>query len=223
MPIEDGLYRYVEAENVGTFSGLLNKQTDALRASRALQSFRWANAAARTAQTGMRDGDTGLQLDTGMTYTRVSGVWKRSGSQSWIAYTPQITVPGGQNISLGNGSVRAKWKPLDPTTIFLNIYFSVGSTTGFPASGAMGWNLPSGLTIQGDGLETFLNGKIYSAALSANFSAYGMGSDGSVGFIAYSPNSFNNAAELKYTPVDTGRLSVGSNLSLWGHLPVAGL
>lgn len=41
-----------------------------------LQSFGWVNAAARTAQTGMRAGDTGYQADTDTQYRWSGAAWK---------------------------------------------------------------------------------------------------------------------------------------------------
>jgi hypothetical protein len=42
---------------------------------RANFSYRWANAAARTAQTGMRNGDRGFQIDTAQWYERIASAW----------------------------------------------------------------------------------------------------------------------------------------------------
>lgn len=44
--------------------------------SRALQTFRWANATERNAQVGMREGDMGLQEDSGRLYTYTSSAWQ---------------------------------------------------------------------------------------------------------------------------------------------------
>ena len=42
---------------------------------RATYTYRWANAAARTAQTGMRNGDEGYQVDTDVWYLRKGNAW----------------------------------------------------------------------------------------------------------------------------------------------------
>lgn len=56
-------------------------------AQRQIRTFKWANAAARTAQTGMSEGDVGHQIDTRVTYLYTSSAWK-AWSSSWTLYTP---------------------------------------------------------------------------------------------------------------------------------------
>lgn len=53
--------------------------------TRQIQSFVWANAAARTAQTGMNEGDWGFQQDTDVTY--------RYANATWSPYYPGGMVP----------------------------------------------------------------------------------------------------------------------------------
>jgi len=53
--------------------------------------YLWANAAARTAQTGMVAGQKGYQTDTGITYRRNASTWKEWESD-WITYTPTLTL-----------------------------------------------------------------------------------------------------------------------------------
>lgn len=50
--------------------------TLAITGNRQIQTFRWANAAARTAQTGMVAGDTGYQTDTAMEYIYTGSAWR---------------------------------------------------------------------------------------------------------------------------------------------------
>lgn len=49
---------------------------DSVRTTRAVQNFRWANAAARTAQTGMVAGDRGYQVDTATDYIYSGSAWR---------------------------------------------------------------------------------------------------------------------------------------------------
>lgn len=53
----------------------LGNNFTAFAATRQIQTYRWANAAARTAQTGMSAGDMGVQLDTMVSY-RYSTAWR---------------------------------------------------------------------------------------------------------------------------------------------------
>lgn len=84
--------------------------------------FLWANAAARTAQTGMVNGDSGYQLDTASTYTRVSGAWVRNqktyvwaDSTARGAQTGMASGDAGQQLDTGtqyqyNGTVWKAWE-----------------------------------------------------------------------------------------------------------------
>ncbi|UXO93841.1 hypothetical protein Pan2_22 [Pseudanabaena phage Pan2] len=65
---------------------------------RQIQTFVWANAAARTAQTGMIAGDFGYQTDTGLTY--------RYNGSSWVvAYSSGLTNAIATSVS-GTGVAR---------------------------------------------------------------------------------------------------------------------
>lgn len=54
--------------------------------TRQVYTYRWANAAARTAQTGMRNGDTGYQLDTRIKWTYNGTVWQPHDT-GWVTMT----------------------------------------------------------------------------------------------------------------------------------------
>jgi hypothetical protein len=67
----------------------------AITGNRAIQTFRWANSAARNAQTGIQAGDQGYQVDTGYWYVYRGGSWVPSNSPA------SLIVPTGQV----NGSI----------------------------------------------------------------------------------------------------------------------
>lgn len=75
--------------------------------SRAIQTFRWANATERTAQTGMQAGDMGYQVDTGTQYRHAGGAWVPS-PQALIA-TRTSTTPAVGAASFANLSANANW------------------------------------------------------------------------------------------------------------------
>lgn len=56
------------------FAALAQGVQNALN-TRALKSYRWDNASARTTQSGMAEGDTGVQLDSDVSYTYTNGSW----------------------------------------------------------------------------------------------------------------------------------------------------
>jgi hypothetical protein len=70
--------------------------------TRQIQTFVWANSAARTAQTGMIAGDFGFQTDTSTTY-RYSG-------SSWVAFYP------GSNVAMIPSSVAGTGVSFSSTT-----------------------------------------------------------------------------------------------------------
>lgn len=73
---------------------------------RALRTYRWANAAARTAQAGMQANDRGFQVDTGVDYRYNGSSWKEWESD-WITWTTAPT-----NLTVGSGGTilqRYKW------------------------------------------------------------------------------------------------------------------
>lgn len=57
------------------FGTMASSMQSALSNTRALKSFRWANNAARTAQTGMQKNDRGYQADTDALYTYDGSTW----------------------------------------------------------------------------------------------------------------------------------------------------
>lgn len=54
-------------------------QIDTLVSNRAIQTYKWANQAARLAQTGMTEGDIGDQQDTDVTYRYSGAAWQAVG------------------------------------------------------------------------------------------------------------------------------------------------
>jgi hypothetical protein len=77
--------------------GDLASSIDAWANTREIQDYRWANAAARTAETGMVAGAEGFQVDTALTYKYDGSAWKPWQSLKPVSYTPTWT-----NITVGN-------------------------------------------------------------------------------------------------------------------------
>jgi len=81
---------------------------DDIEATRQNYDYRWANAAARAAQTGMRAGDRGLQVDTLAAYQYSGSAWVFSGfldtgsvtvssfSNSWASSTAAYSRKAGR-------------------------------------------------------------------------------------------------------------------------------
>lgn len=67
--------------------------------NRQLQDYRWADAAARAAQSGMGEGDEGYQQDTKISYRYFDGAWR-----TWSTLTPIAFAPVWTNLTVGNGT-----------------------------------------------------------------------------------------------------------------------
>lgn len=89
-----------------------------ITAGRANLNYRWADAAARTAQAGMIVGYTGYQVDTGITYKYDGTVWDawQSDFITWSTAPTNLTVGTGgaasslQRYKLINGKALVDYK-----------------------------------------------------------------------------------------------------------------
>lgn len=103
-------------------------------AVRQIQSYKWADAAARTAATGMTEGDIGYQLDTNVNYLYDGAAWGASQGQvtAWVTYSPTLT-----NFTVGAGGSpisTVRWRYVG-TMIEVDYKFVLGTTgaiTGAP-------------------------------------------------------------------------------------------
>lgn len=102
----DSLFYPVGTDPIGPLQTVLASMQSSNQAAltkRAVYSFRWGSAAARTGQTGMRAGDRGYQVDTNIDYTYDGNNWTpTNGDSGWVdMFTSGIT---GYTASAG-GSV----------------------------------------------------------------------------------------------------------------------
>lgn len=74
-------------------------------ATRAIQTFRWANDAARTAQTGMTAGDIGYQTDTTTFHLYNGSAWI-----PWASPPIQRTTGIMNNVTVGNGTLTSYYQ-----------------------------------------------------------------------------------------------------------------
>lgn len=100
-------------------------------------NYRWANAAARTGQAGMRAGDLGYQVDTTITYRYDGSSWKYWASPK-ITFTPTLT-----NIAVGTGgSARnVAYYTIAAGRCFVHGDLALG-TSGASVSGAIQISVP---------------------------------------------------------------------------------
>jgi len=177
-------------------------------------NYRWANDSERAAQTGMRAGDTGFQVDTGFYYTRVGGSWKRSGATNYQV-SSTFTVGGVTNFGSG-GSRVMNWIPTSPYTISYRV--AVGMGSGSSGSGQLSIPMPTGITLAGGG-EHSLALKFYAGGLGADLLGYANSTTGS-SFNLYTPTSVSTTA---ISGADFPRLGTGGNFNVNGTLFVDGL
>lgn len=130
--------------------------TLAITGNRQIQTFRWANAAARAAQTGMVAGDVGYQVDTGVNYQY---------STTWLANRVAISITAGTNCTI-NSSTRV-YKNEITGMIVANL--DISRTTGSFTTGDAIATFPVGsrpASVLGAGAG-FVNATPVFAALSA--------------------------------------------------------
>lgn len=77
--------------------------------SRAIQTFRWADAAARAAQTGMVAGDIGYQVDMGVQYRYTGSAWRPAPRQFIGIATRTTTTPALNASTFTDLSANANW------------------------------------------------------------------------------------------------------------------
>lgn len=82
-------------------------------ATRQIQSYRWANAAAKTAQTGMAAGDLGYQIDTGIHY-RYTTAWVPAWAGAIVCRVRRNTNTPALSTSFTDLSTTANWLTTSP-------------------------------------------------------------------------------------------------------------
>lgn len=90
--------------------------------TRQFASYRWANAAARTAQTGMLERDMGYQADTATGYCYIGGVWLLWDLER-TSFTPVLTQG-----TAGNGTFVCNYR-LVAGVCHLSMLFTLGTTS----------------------------------------------------------------------------------------------
>lgn len=73
--------------------------------TRQIQSFVWANAAARNAQTGMTEGDVGYQLDNNTNYLYTGTAWIARYSGGLVPIVPTSVAGTGVSLNATTGLV----------------------------------------------------------------------------------------------------------------------
>lgn len=100
--------------------------------SRQNYDYRWAAAANRTAQTGMRINDLGYQIDTDTVYRYDGSAWR-----DWISsgtYTPTFT-----NVSLTGATVVGRYVKMGRT---VSVFARITTGTATPVSGTVTVTVP---------------------------------------------------------------------------------
>jgi len=94
--LADSVQAALTAERTSTDTRL-----DAIEATQQMYQYRWANAAARTAESGMRVGDIGFQVDTEVYYRYTGSSW-RVWQQAQTTYTPTFGNTTASECIVGN-------------------------------------------------------------------------------------------------------------------------
>lgn len=104
--------------------------------TRQIPDYYWADAAARTAQTGMANGDEGFQADTGMTYKYNGSTWK-----AWHTLSPVNFTPTWTNLTVGNATQTFRYT-LAAGTVQVSGFLILGTTSSVGTAPHMTAPLP---------------------------------------------------------------------------------
>lgn len=130
---------------VAPLESLFNVPIAAIQSVRQQFNFRWANVAARNAQTGMRIDDRGFQADIGIVYRFNGAIWAPWESE-FAGYTPALTA-ATTNPTLGTGGTASGyWAYVGGLVV---AYFSIVFGSSGVAAGTGGYfiSLPAPATI----------------------------------------------------------------------------
>lgn len=92
----------ISGSSTGTWKSLVNAVISLINGKFNSRPYIWANATARTAQTGMTIGEYGYQTDTQVTYRATSATATQPWASPWITWAPTLS-----NITLGTASSTA--------------------------------------------------------------------------------------------------------------------
>ena len=89
------------AASLGTITQTMAQaESDRFDAAVGINQYRWANAAARTAQLGMRTGDKGYQVDTDVTYRYSGSTWVMWEATSTLTVASGYTLASGASVAI---------------------------------------------------------------------------------------------------------------------------
>lgn len=130
---------------------------------RALASYYWPNKAARTGQTGMRQGDTGYQTDNDQPY------WYTGTAFGWIPVLVGHEAYGGGRMISGQVDITPTTDPKGGYTGSKTITFPTGYFNSTPQIQVTPWSANPNLV-----------NASYSANTAAGFTAYLGRTDGAI-------------------------------------------
>lgn len=162
----------VPGSDTGTWKSWMNTIVAAIQAlfnARADQTYRWADATARAAQTGMVVGNTGYQSDTGITYRYNGSAWDlwESGWITWATAPTNLTVGTG-----GSAGTVQRYKYINGR-IWFECAYTLG-TSGQSVGTNPQINLPFSIAMLGgvNGGMLLGDGIVYDAAPGAAVSNF---------------------------------------------------
>ena len=121
------------AESVQDAFTAVDTRIDTINDTQQMYDYRWANSAARAAQTGMRVGDLGFQVDTEVIY--------RYNGSNWRVWEAPIATYAAtvSNFTVGNGSVVGR-RSVAGGKVSIDILITLGSTSA--VTGDMSVSVP---------------------------------------------------------------------------------
>lgn len=190
MPMDRTAY-YADASTPAALATITAAMADAEAdqvAVRAIQTYKWANAAARTAQTGMSEGDIGDQADTDVQYRYSGSAWAAVGisARKQLDTTNSTVTP---SIQFGIGKITGTATTfISEAVTFPTAFTTVPSVTG----GVMGVKATGAFNEAG------------TTGTLGYFNATAVSTTGYTGFIISQSGNLDNTKDYYYSWIAVG-------------------
>ena len=128
----------ISGSSTGTWKSLVDAVISLINGKFNSRPYIWANAAARTAQTGMTIGEYGYQTDTQVTYRAISATTTEVWQSTWITWS---TAPTNLAVGTGGSALQQQKYKYIGGRVFFDCKYVLG-TSGASMGTAPVINLP---------------------------------------------------------------------------------
>lgn len=158
----------IAGSDTGTWKSLVNAIISLINGKFNSRPYQWANAAARTAQTGMTVGEFGYQADTQVLYRANAATTAEPWESPWITWS---TAPTNLTVGTGGSATSVqRYRYIGGRTLW-QVHYILG-TSGQSVTGQPTINLPLSLQLPvARTAELVSAGSIYDVSATTTFQA----------------------------------------------------